>query len=731
MEIADRYVILGAKHLLTKVVKYQRLYLNLLKVLKIKSLKEGSIVLPKIFISYSHQDSVCARGIARFLLRQNYDVWIDVEKLVTGQKWATSIDAALKKADVVIALISRNSVRRPEVLREVSEALDRAEQDEQFKVLFVVIGNVHASWFAGEDPAIAGKVIDYLKKVQFVQLDARGSITIPPMQNILRAINGKMLHTDGVRFQDTTEYIYEAGIPEKVYDNEAENAFYRVRSSDLAPSTAFPFALDNQWLPDDIVNGNPELTGEFLRYGFGAEKVQNYLEKYQLKNLYLALMHTRQIVLNRAAILNSRSLQKLYCRDGGYSENEKKAFASLLQNGSIVVFLYGDKEFTPYIAELPQYETMTHAIKEWNALCKKVSIYCIRENWEKQMDRHKQEFIRECTTLALNSEKNQMIAECFGFGEAKKEEFFAVLKEIEMTVFLQTHISGTGRRAKIDGYSRSNFYKNFIVGKKSSEDADPVLNCIFDSEKPFHQELKKIVDVYYNSMLASFFNCTALIPSDIRPEDTFIYQLYLDHGVKEVGPDELEYAFSEFFQEEAVLKSIKEIGDDFYIQNWDMERIVNYRNGIHWREYIERMEYVANRAIHWEVDFSEVKNLVELFVSSVRSCSEKGDNKKRSQEFVPAYTFRLCIGSKVLDVVCTENVRKLKSYPGLFFAKDQNNLSIQFLIGDSTSKKSNAFDSVFLPVKIFNGKTSSLGGDAYFDEIRNFLTDQCDFLTIY
>ena len=45
----------------------------------------------KIFISYSHQDSICAQGIARFLLRQNYDVWIDVDRIVSGQNWAENI----------------------------------------------------------------------------------------------------------------------------------------------------------------------------------------------------------------------------------------------------------------------------------------------------------------------------------------------------------------------------------------------------------------------------------------------------------------------------------------------------------------------------------------------------------------------------------------------------------------------------------------------------------------
>ena len=94
---------------------------------------ESKNIKQKIFISYSHQDGVCAKGIARFLLRQNYDVWIDIERIVSGQNWAGNINDALKKANTVIAIISKNSVRRSEVLREISEALSRSEKEENLE----------------------------------------------------------------------------------------------------------------------------------------------------------------------------------------------------------------------------------------------------------------------------------------------------------------------------------------------------------------------------------------------------------------------------------------------------------------------------------------------------------------------------------------------------------------------------------------------------------------------
>lgn len=684
----------------------------------------------KVFISYSHQDHVCAQGIARFLIRQGYDVWIDVDKLTAGQNWASNIEDALKNSDVFLALLSKNSVRRSEVLKEIASALQRHEQEPEFSVLFVVIGAVHPAWFSNADSETSQAVIRYLKTMQFVQLDARGSIRISNMQELLQALHGQPHYAGSYNFElIKDDYIYEAGIPEKVYDNNAENFFYRVHVSDLASSTAFPFALDNQWLPDEIMQKDSPLRGQFLTYGYRSPDVQEYLNGFQNRNLFLALIHSRQIILNRASILNSQSLQKFYFSESGLPAAEKDAFRKLIRNGSIIIFLYGNNELTPYIEHRPSYSTVLHAVEEWNALCSEIPMYCIRENWEVPVDKHSEEFVKQCTTLAFNTESNDMLAECFGFDSLQKKEFLAVMKEIEMTVFLQTHIIGTGHRTEVKGYSRSSFYKNFVVAEKSLEHSDPILDCILDPQKPFSQELKKLIDVFYNSMFTRFFQCSAMIP-DIRPEDTYIYQLYLPHGGKEVDPGELEYAFSEFFKNKDILLLIQELGDDFYLENWTLERICRYRNTLRWREYVELLEYITNRSSCWEVDFNEVENLLTLLVQSIReirttdACTEKN-------AFLPAYTFRVRIGSKVLDVIYSAKVRKLKAYPGTFFPQKQNSLSLQFFVGDTTSRKYCVEHSIFSPVCIFDGKTNYMGGNAYFEELCGFLVEQCGFMWLY
>ena len=221
-----------------------------------------------------------------------------------------------------------------------------------------------------------------------------------------------------------------------------------------------------------------------------------------------------------------------------------------------------------------------------------------------------------------------------------------------------------------------------------------------------------------------------MIPNDIRPEDTFIHQLYLQHVIKEISPEELEYAFSEFFKNDSILDVIDSIGKHYFLDSWSMEKVAKIRSGLHWREYVEQLEYITNGTQNWRVDFSEVENLVKLFATSVQESTGEEDPEDFSS-FTAAYTFRSCIGSKVLDVECTKKVKKLKTYPGILFTKNQNSLSVQFLIGDTTSQKNSIANSVFVPIKIFDGKTSYMGGHAFFEEICRYLTDQCSFMWIY
>lgn len=687
-----------------------------------------------LFLSYSHQDSACAGGIARFLKKNDYTVWIDSESIEYGEQWMASIDEAISQTDSFVALISKSSVRRSEVVREISDALKKSESDPDYRVVFVVIGFVHESWFTSSDKDALERVKRHYAEIQFVKLNAKGSITLEAMRDLLRALDGKATYDFSEVFGEGNDYIFEAGIPEKAFDEHADGNYYRVSASDLSPSTVFPFSLDNQWLPDELMHGDSFLRDRFLKEGFASAEVQEYLNRYRLKNLFISLIHSRQIILNRASILNCGSLRKIYDRvsvntQGTGEDVEREAFKSLLQDGSIIVFLYGREEVTPFVSRLPEYSTEEHAVEMWNELCSEVQMYCIRENWDNPVDRHKTIFAKHCSTIALDEETNNMIAECFNLDPGEKRDFFITLKDIAMSVFNKTHVLGPGHQAETGGYSRSSFYRDFVVGSCEDGEDYAVLNCIFDVRKPFHMQLKKLIDVFYNSIFANSFTCTALIPT-ANPEDTFIHNLYLKHGSKEVTLEELEYAFSDFMKNESLLKMMEGIGEHLDVRSWSMQKIAKYRLTAEWHQYIELLEYITTRSEQWMVDFNDVEKLVEYFVESLKALegeSERAEEAAMLQERAssdPAYTFRICIGSRVMDVVYRENVRKMRIYKGVLSDDDQNSLLIQFVVGDTLSRNSLVADTIFPFIKIFDGKTDHMSGSDYFRELKDFFEEQ-------
>lgn len=79
----------------------------------------------KIFISYGREDIDSARRLRQELGDRGYDVWIDRESLLPGQRWKDTVIQAIRAADAVLVLLSQRSVgRRGFLNREIREALE-------------------------------------------------------------------------------------------------------------------------------------------------------------------------------------------------------------------------------------------------------------------------------------------------------------------------------------------------------------------------------------------------------------------------------------------------------------------------------------------------------------------------------------------------------------------------------------------------------------------------------
>ena len=202
----------------------------------------------KIFISYSHADYIIANAISKFLMHRGYNAWIDTDKIKIKHVWTDDVDNAIKEADYVFGILSSDSVKRPEVLRELSMAIETKPD----KFLPIVIGRIHDSWFVNSKSNHVKNVKEFLRKYQHVEFNGRGDITENNMRTILDFLALGRSSLKSNEFNNQDDYIAVNGMPELMIDSKNGKQFYRVYSDDLSLVTGYPFALDNQWIPELI-----------------------------------------------------------------------------------------------------------------------------------------------------------------------------------------------------------------------------------------------------------------------------------------------------------------------------------------------------------------------------------------------------------------------------------------------------------------------------------------------
>lgn len=77
-----------------------------------------------VFISYSHTDHNMAVQIASLLAKEGLNIWIDVEDIPPGENWRNAIDDGLKTAEVLLLLVTPESMASAEVQGEWNYFLD-------------------------------------------------------------------------------------------------------------------------------------------------------------------------------------------------------------------------------------------------------------------------------------------------------------------------------------------------------------------------------------------------------------------------------------------------------------------------------------------------------------------------------------------------------------------------------------------------------------------------------
>jgi ATP-dependent Clp protease ATP-binding subunit ClpC len=97
--------------------------------------------MPRVFVSYVHENWNVVRELVEALRSRDLDVWIDREQLLPGQRWANVIRQAIRSGDYFIACFSRESSNKAKSFmnEEIAVAIEELRSRPHDKAWFLPV----------------------------------------------------------------------------------------------------------------------------------------------------------------------------------------------------------------------------------------------------------------------------------------------------------------------------------------------------------------------------------------------------------------------------------------------------------------------------------------------------------------------------------------------------------------------------------------------------------------
>lgn len=94
----------------------------------------------KVFLCHSSDDKMFVRSLYNKLCAEAMEPWLDEEKILPGQNWEDEIRGAVRSSDVVVVLLSNNSInKKGYVQKEIKIALDIADEQPEGSIFLIPV----------------------------------------------------------------------------------------------------------------------------------------------------------------------------------------------------------------------------------------------------------------------------------------------------------------------------------------------------------------------------------------------------------------------------------------------------------------------------------------------------------------------------------------------------------------------------------------------------------------
>lgn len=273
----------------------------------------------KIFLSYAKEDQNRALEYYDLLLQEGVIPWMDVKCILPGQNWEMEVDKAISDANIIILLLSKQSVnKRGFVQREVNDAIERLRYRQPTDIYVIPLLLEQCD------------VPDYIAtRLQYVDLSSSGawdqvraSLILAAKQqsiHLAKGINsgpfrvftdkledqwagvpGHDIKIEYPRFESVSHPIFAKELT-LLFGGRATRALIESRrnpwnqSPDLFPEIGGFASMNGRWDEFRIVHATDQFLSLVYKvgwYGAGAAHPNSYFQTYNFS------MHERIILLN-------------------------------------------------------------------------------------------------------------------------------------------------------------------------------------------------------------------------------------------------------------------------------------------------------------------------------------------------------------------------------------------------------------------------------------------------